>query len=68
MTSAVISDTLSWVHGNHTIKFGGEVPPPEYGQLLGDAGHLLFSSVTAFLADQAVVIQLQHGQPFQPHV
>jgi Carboxypeptidase regulatory-like domain len=21
----VLSDTLSWVHGNHTIKFGGEV-------------------------------------------
>ena len=23
-TTAVVSDTLSWIHGNHTIKLGGE--------------------------------------------
>ena len=23
-TTAVVSDTLSWIHGNHTIKIGGE--------------------------------------------
>ena len=47
------SDTLSWVHGKHIVKFGGE-----YRQAIADSfsstpGSFGFASVAAFLADQA---------------
>ncbi|HEX4169156.1 MAG TPA: TonB-dependent receptor [Bryobacteraceae bacterium] len=47
------SDTLSWIHGNHSVKFGGE-----YRQSIADSfsetpGFFGFANVQAFLADQA---------------
>ncbi len=49
----IASDTLSWVHGKHSIKFGGE-----YRQAIADSfaytpGTFNFPNVAAFLADQA---------------
>ncbi len=49
----IASDTLSWVHGKHTAKFGGE-----YRQAVADSfsytpGTFGFSNVAAFLADRA---------------
>ncbi len=48
-----LSDTLSWVHGKHTIKFG-----PEGYHVIADSfsytpGTFTFPSITAFMKDQA---------------
>jgi outer membrane receptor protein involved in Fe transport len=48
-----LSDTVSWVHGTHSIKFG-----PEMYDIIADSfsstpGTFTFPSLTAFLADQA---------------
>jgi hypothetical protein len=49
----IASDTLSWVHGKHTTKFGGE-----YRQAIADSfaytpGTFTFPNIAAFLADRA---------------
>jgi outer membrane receptor protein involved in Fe transport len=48
-----LSDSLSWVHGNHSIRFG-----PEYHHVIADSftytpGVFNFPTITAFLNDQA---------------
>src|SRR5580704_14043710 len=52
-TTAVASDTLSWVHGNHTIKFGGEERRANTDNFSATPGTFTFPSIAAFLADQA---------------
>ena len=47
----VVSDTLSWVKGNHTIKYGGEVHRQNSDNFSSTPGTFSFPSVTAFLAD-----------------
>jgi len=49
----VVSDTLSWVHGTHTIKLGGEFRRANADSFTYTPGTFSFASVTAFLADQA---------------
>jgi hypothetical protein len=49
----VLSDTLSWVHGNHTIKVGGEERLENTNNFSATPGTFTFPSITAFLADQA---------------
>jgi len=49
----VVSDTLSWVHGKHTVKFGAE-----YRQGIADSfsqtpGTFGFANIQAFINDQA---------------
>ncbi len=49
----IASDTVSWVRGQHTVRFGGE-----YRQAIADSftstpGSFGFSSINAFVADQA---------------
>ncbi len=48
-----LSDTLSWIHGNHTVKFGAEYRPVNSDNFSFTPGTFTFPSVTAFLADQA---------------
>jgi hypothetical protein len=48
-----VSDTVSWVHGTHTIRFG-----PEIYDIIADSfsytpGTFTFPSLTAFLTDRA---------------
>ncbi len=48
-----LSDTLSWVHGNHSVRFG-----PSYYHVINDSfsytpGTFSFANITAFLNDQA---------------
>lgn len=50
---AVASDTLSWVHGNHTVKFGGEFRRQNSDNFSFTPGSFNFASISAFLADQA---------------
>ena len=49
----VVSDTLSWVHGTHTIKMGGEFRRVNSDNFSYTPGTFSFASVTTFLADQA---------------
>jgi len=49
----VVSDTLSWVHGNHSIKFGGEFRRQNSDNFSFTPGTFTFASITAFLADEA---------------
>jgi outer membrane receptor protein involved in Fe transport len=48
-----LSDTLSWVHGTHNVRFG-----PTYYHVINDSfqytpGTITFANLTAFLNDQA---------------
>jgi hypothetical protein len=49
----VASDTLSWTHGNHTIKLGGEERRENSNNITTTVGTFTFPNITAFLADQA---------------
>jgi hypothetical protein len=48
--TAVASDTLSYLHGNHSFKFGGEYRRFIGNSILGDEGQLTFPTMAAFLA------------------
>lgn len=52
-TSFVASDTLSRLHGRHSIKFGGEFRRFYYNTLTLDSGTFQFPSVAAFVAGNA---------------
>ena len=47
------SDSLSWIHGNHTVKFGGEFRRQNSDNFSYTPGTFRFASIAAFLADQA---------------
>jgi len=49
----VLSDTLSWTRGNHTIKFGGEERRQNSNNITTSPGTFTFPNIGAFLADQA---------------
>jgi hypothetical protein len=49
----VLSDTLSWTHGNHTIKLGGEERRENSNNIATTVGTFTFPTIAAFLADQA---------------
>lgn len=51
--SAVASDTISWTHGKHNIKFGGEYRRIDNNNFSYTPGTFSFPSVNAFIADQA---------------
>jgi outer membrane receptor protein involved in Fe transport len=47
------SDTLSWVHGNHIVKFGGEFRRQNSDNFSYTPGTFGFANITAFLNDQS---------------
>ncbi len=49
----VASDTATWVHGTHTIKFGGEFRRQNSDSFAYTPGTFTFPTISAFLADQA---------------
>jgi hypothetical protein len=51
--SAAASDTLSWVHGKHSFKFGGEYRRIDNNNFTYTPGTFTFPSINAFLSDQA---------------
>jgi len=51
--SAALSDTLSWIHGKHTLKFGGDFRRIDNNNFTYTPGTFGFASITAFLNDQA---------------
>jgi len=52
-TSFVASDTLSQLHGLHSLKFGGEFRRFYNNNLLVDSGTFQFPSIAAFVAGNA---------------
>jgi outer membrane receptor protein involved in Fe transport len=51
--TAVLSDGLSWVHGKHSIKFGGEFRRNDANSYSYTPGTFSFPNITAFINDQA---------------
>jgi hypothetical protein len=52
-TTVVLADTVSWLKGNHSIKFGGEIRRFYNNNVLDNLGSFLYTSVNSFLADEA---------------
>src|SRR5262249_36597463 len=51
--SAAVSDTLRWVHGKHSLKFGGDYRRLNNNNFTLTPGTFTFPNITAFLTDQA---------------
>ncbi len=51
--TAVVGDSLNWVHGKHTIKFGAEFRRNDNNNYSYTPGTFSFPSITAFINDQA---------------
>jgi len=51
--SGVFSDTLSWTHGSHAFKFGGEYRRISNNNFAFTPGAFTFPSISAFINDQA---------------
>ena len=62
------SDTLSWVHGKHTIKFGAEFRRQNSDNFSYTPGTFTFPSIAAFIADQANGFTVTNVQSLQPDV
>ncbi len=52
-TTFVVSDTLNYLHGNHSLKFGGEMRRFYNNNTARDTGTFTFASTTTFLAGNA---------------
>jgi hypothetical protein len=52
-TTAVFSDTLRWLHGNHTLSVGGEVRRFYNNNFAFNIGTFSFADVTHFINGQA---------------
>src|SRR6185295_13917307 len=52
-TTIVLSDTVNYLHGRHSLKFGGEYRLFYNNNFLLDTGSFNFPSVAAFLAGNA---------------
>jgi carboxypeptidase family protein/TonB-dependent receptor-like protein len=50
--SAATSDTISWTHGRHSFKFGGEYRRINNNNFTLTPGTFTFASIPAFMADQ----------------
>lgn len=60
-TTAVFSDTLSYIRGRHSFKFGGEFRRFYNNNFNGDAGTLTFNNVTDFVNGQAIAFAITPG-------
>lgn len=50
-TSAVFSDTLSWIHGRHSVDFGTEIRREYNNNVAQNVGTFSFSNMTNFIND-----------------
>ncbi|MBZ5492054.1 MAG: TonB-dependent receptor [Acidobacteriia bacterium] len=60
-TTAVVADTLSYIKGRHSFKFGGEFRRFYNNNFNGDPGTLAFNSITDFAAGRALSFTLSAG-------
>ena len=50
-TTVVLADTVSWIHGRHSFKFGAEGRDFRNDNFNNDPGQLVYNSFTAFQTD-----------------
>lgn len=60
-TGGVLSDTLNYIRGKHSLKFGAEFRRFTNNNFNGDAGRLGFNSVNDFAAGQALTFAISPG-------
>ncbi|MGH9774046.1 MAG: TonB-dependent receptor domain-containing protein [Candidatus Acidiferrales bacterium] len=60
-TTAVFSDTLSWVRGRHSLAFGGEVRRFYNDNIAESIGSFSFTSIANFLNDNASAFTVLNG-------
>jgi hypothetical protein len=60
-TTAVLSDSISWLHGNHSFKFGGEFRRFLNANFTNDTGRFTFTDMPSFLAGNANAFQVSPG-------
>jgi hypothetical protein len=60
-TTGVFSDTLSWLHGRHSFKFGGEYRRFYNNVIALDTGALRFADVAHFITGNANRFQITQG-------
>ncbi len=60
-TLGVVSGTYSLLHGNHSLKFGGEYRRFINSNFAGDTGTFTFSTLNTFLADEVSAFNVTPG-------
>jgi hypothetical protein len=60
-TTGVFSDTLSWLHGRHSFKFGGEYRRFYNDAIALDTGAFRFFDAAHFITGKANVFQITQG-------
>ncbi len=60
-TTIVLSDTLTWLKGNHNLKFGGEARRFNNNNFAGDIGAFVFNTTAHFIAGTADRFQITPG-------
>ncbi len=56
-------DNLTWLHGRHTLKFGGEIRHIQLNQHYGEHGTVTFASLTTLAKDQVAKASLTGALP-----
>jgi hypothetical protein len=56
-------DNLTWLHGRHTFKFGGEFRRIQLNQHYGEHGTITFASLTTLAADKVAKASLTGALP-----
>ena len=60
-TTVVVSDTLNWLRGNHSLKFGGEGRRFYNNNFTLDTGQFVFPNVASFLQGRATAFSVTTG-------
>ena len=64
----MVSDTLSWIHGNHTIKFGAEFRRQNSDNFAYTPGTFTFPSITCLPCGSGQRLHGQYFESLQPHL
>lgn len=60
-TLGVLSDAYTLLHGNHSLKFGGEIRRFINSNFAGDTGLFIFNNLNDFLADNVASFSVTPG-------
>lgn len=60
-TLGVVSDTFSLLHGNHSLKFGGEYRRFNNNNFTNDTGSFVFNTLNTFLNDEVSSFNVTPG-------
>src|SRR5438093_705414 len=62
VTTFAVGDTATYLHGNHIVKFGGEVRRVKHFNFNSDPGSVTYPSVAAFQSGFASQLNIMLGQ------